>query len=192
MLNLGGIRSYLFDRRDAFVVRWHARQTARTETLAEHHYFVTRDAELIARALHYYGIAEPSISDVVMMAMVHDEPEKETGDISGEAKRLYPELKKVLEKIEAGVIEKLLFNGLPEVLGDYYRNLAMRITQPETDDLEAQIVKYADKLEAYLFAYTEVQQGNSLMQEVVFVVQQELDTLTWDWLTSLRRETGLP
>lgn len=186
------IRNALFDRRDAFVVRWHARQTVRTETLAEHHYFVARDAELIARALHYYHIAEPLIPDVLMMAMVHDEPEKETGDVSGEAKRLYPELKSVLAKIERGVIDNILFSGLPTPLGNYYRALAHRITDPAKDDLEAQIVKYADKLEAYLFAFTEVRQGNGLMVDVVSRITQELDGLTWEWLVELRRETGLP
>lgn len=186
------IRDQLFDRRNAFIVRWHARQTTKTETLAEHHYFVTRDAELIARALVYYKIAKPNIADVLMMAMVHDEPEKEIGDVSGEAKRVYPQLRETLVMIEQGVIDKILYNGLPTAIGDHYRKLTRRITGSQEDDLESQIVKYADKLEAYLFAYTEVQQGNSLMDDVVVRILQELEALTWPWLAELRRETGLP
>lgn len=186
------IRDMLFDRRNAFITRWHARQTQREESLAEHNGFMARDAELIARALHYYGIAKPNILDVMSMALVHDEAEKLLGDVSGEAKRIYPKLKETLCEIEQGIIDTVLFDGLPTPLGDYYRNLAKRITEPLEDDLEAQIVKYADKLEAYLFAYIDVKLGNSLMAEVETRIMQEFEGLTWPWLRELRRETGLP
>lgn len=186
------IRDYLFDRRNGFVFRWHARQTVRQESLAEHHYFVARDTLLICQALLHYGIAEPNTFDAVVIAMIHDEVEKETGDVSGAAKRRYPGLKQKLVEIELGVIDNLLFSSLPDAMGDYYRRMARRISDPDEDDLEVQIVKYADKLEAYLFAKTELDIGNQLMNDVTALIGKELEGLTWPWLCTLRKETGLP
>lgn len=191
------IRDYLYDRRNGFVMRWHARQTQRQETLAEHHYFVTRDALLIGQALRYYHIAEPNLHDIMLMAMIHDEVEKETGDVSGETKRRFPELKKKLNEIERVIIDEQLFNNLPGRIGDEYRALALRVSAgvdggTDSEDLEGQIVKYADKLEAYLFALTELNVGNSLMNPVVAAIEREMEALYWPWLVELRKETGLP
>ncbi len=185
------IKSFLFDRRDAFILRWHARQTQRQETLAEHHYFVTKDAMIIAQALRYHRIANPDLFRVMRLAMVHDAPERHSGDISGEAKRHYPALKAYLRELERHIIEKVLYQELPEEIARFYRSDTMAVSQDE-DSIEVEVVKYADKLEAYLFAVTEVEQGNTLMREVVENVQEELDLLQWDWLQELRKQTGLP
>lgn len=185
------IKSFLFDRRDAFILRWHARQTQRQETLAEHHYFVTRDTLLIAYALRYLGIAVPDVFQAMRIAMVHDAPERYSGDISGDAKRNYPVLKEHLRELECHIIEGVLYEELPDKIARGYRDDTMAISQDE-NTLEVEIVRYADKLEAYLFAVTEVDQGNSLMREVVSGIQEELDLFQWVWLQELRKQTGLP
>lgn len=185
------IATFLNDRRAGFIMRWHARQTIRAETLAEHHFFTTHDALVIADALRYYGIAEPDTMTVLLLAHFHDAAEFESGDVSGRAKREYPALRKVSHEVERHIVEHVLFNDLPTDLADRYRDFARRaIDDPVT--LEQQIVKYADKLEALKFAETEVNVGNSLMTDVVTEVQNECRALDWDWIIRLRRETGLP
>jgi 5'-deoxynucleotidase YfbR-like HD superfamily hydrolase len=67
-----------------------------------------------------------------------------------------------------------------------------RLLHQEYTTLEQQIVKYADSLEALLFAETEVAIGNTLMADVVQQVRGELATRQWPWLVELRKETGLP
>ncbi|MDR7574197.1 MAG: HD domain-containing protein [Armatimonadota bacterium] len=187
-----GVRGHIFDRSDAFIVRWHARLTNRRETLAEHHYFVARNVLMICRALAHYGIAEPNTLDAVTLALVHDAVERITGDVSGRLKRLAPELRAVLVEVERRVIDGMLFPSLPDGIGSYYRALARRASDAGSDDLEAQIVKYADKLEAYLFAKTELDLGNNLMNDVVALIEGELAELRWGWLAALRERTGLP
>lgn len=188
------IREYVENRKPGFITRWHARQVLRDESLAEHHYFVARNTLMICRALSHYGIASPNIEDAVTLALSHDDVEQETGDISGSAKRRYPKLRKLMVGVERDIINGLLYEDLPEELGDYYRRLALRVTEfyDEGTDLEVQIVKYADKLEALLFAQTEVALGNSLMNDVAQLIAREVGELEWDWLRSLRQETGLP
>lgn len=183
------IRDFLFDRRVAFVQRWHARQTIGSETLAEHQYFVARDALLIATALHHYGIAKPLISECVARALVHDEVEKVTGDVSGEAKRAFPAMKEMLSQVEYSIINGPLYAMLPKAMGDTYR--ALTTNAMTHHDLEGQIVKYADKVEAYLFSVTEAAH-NSLFIPVVQQIAGELEELQWPWLISLRQETGVP
>lgn len=185
------IATFLQDRRAAFIVRWHARQTQRTETLAEHHYFVAHDALVIADALYYYGIAQPDVLRVILLAHFHDAPEFESGDVSGGAKRQYPKLREVSKEVDRQIVQHVLFNNLPDDLAERYRGFAHDANSP-ADSLEQQIVKYADKLEALLFAETEVQVGNTLMQDVVREVGLELAELDWPWLVRLRKETGLP
>lgn len=185
------IATFLDDRRAGFIIRWHARQTQRQESLAEHHYYTTHDALVVADALRYYGIAEPDVVTVLLLAHFHDAAEFESGDVSGGAKRDYPKLRKVSHQVDRHIVEHVLFNGLPDKLADRYRDFARQaVLEPKT--LEQQIVKYADKLEALKFAETEVRVGNTLMAEVVTEVQNECRALKWPWLIALRKETGLP
>lgn len=190
--------SFLEDRRVGFILRWHARQTQRQETLAEHHYFVLHDSLVILDALRHYkileklGIDQPDELHVLLMAHFHDMTELESGDVSGAAKRDFPALKRAVDQVERKIAETMLFRDLPDDMAKRYRELACQMATQEYRTLEQQIVKYADKLEALLFAETEVKIGNTLMVEVVQQVREELKVLTWPWLIALRKETGLP
>ncbi len=192
------ILSFLEDRRAGFILRWHARQTQRQESLAEHHYFVLHDALVILDALKHYhileklGLEEPDELQILLMAHFHDAPEFESGDVSGAAKREYPDLARAVRKVERKIADNLLFRNLPDDMAERYRGYVRQMVHQEYRTLEQQIVKYADKLEALLFAQTEVDIGNTLMAEVVEQVKSELKELTWGWLVELRKETGLP
>ncbi len=192
------ILSFLQDRRAGFILRWHARQTQRQETLAEHHYFVLHDSLVILDALRHYkileklGIEQPDELHILLMAHFHDMTELESGDVSGAAKRDFPALKRAVDQVERKIADTMLFRDLPDDMAERYRELARQMATQDYRTLEQQIVKYADKLEALLFAETEVKIGNTLMAEVVQQVHGELDALKWPWLVALRKETGLP
>lgn len=192
------IRDFLLDRRASFVTRWHARQTIRQETVAEHHYLVTHSALVIRDALLYYGIleklglAEPDESQMLLMAHFHDHAEIESGDVSGAAKRDFPDLARAVRKVERRIADKLLFRDLPDDMAERYRGYVRQMVHQEPQTLAQQIVKYSDKLEALLFAETELKIGNTLMADVVSEVKGELKQLRWPWLQELRKETGLP
>ena len=184
------IASYALNRSMAFVSRWHARKTTLVDNLATHHYFVVRNARLVCRALYKYGIAKPDEKLVMDVALVHDEVEEETGDITGRAKRLYPQFRDAVHRIEQQVIPQM-YQELPEPLDKEYADLALFHTfNPEC--LEQQIVRYADKLDAYNFVFHEVAVGNTLMAPVLEEIRRELEQFKWPWLQTLRAETGLP
>ncbi len=191
------ILSFLQDRRAGFVLRWHARQTVRQESVAEHQYFVVHDALVIRDALLHYGILKklglepPDEARMLLVAHFHDHAELESGDISGSAKRDFPDLAKAVHKVERRVADSL-FCALPGPLTERYRDLVRTQMCHEYATLEQQIVRYSDKLEALLFAQTEIRIGNTLMADVVEQVKGELKALSWPWLVELRRETGLP
>ncbi len=192
------ILSFLQDRRAGFILRWHARQTQRQESLAEHHYFVLHDALVILDALRHYHILEkleleePNELHILLMAHFHDAAEFESGDVSGAAKREFPALKRAVDQVERKIADTMLFRDLPDDMSVRYRELVRQMAHREYRTLEQQIVKYSDKLEALLFAETEVKIGNTLMVEVVQEVRKEMKALSWGWLVELRKETGLP
>jgi 5'-deoxynucleotidase YfbR-like HD superfamily hydrolase len=192
------ILSFLEDRRAGFITRWHARQVQRKESLAEHHYFVLHDSLVILDALKHHhileklGVEEPNELQILLMAHFHDASEFESGDVSGAAKREFPDLARAVRKVERKIADSLIFRTLPDEMAERYRGYVRQMVHQDYRTLEQQIVKYADKLEALLFAKTEVDIGNTLMVEVVQQVKNELEELTWVWLVELRKETGLP
>ena len=94
--------------------------------------------------------------------------------------------------IERHIIEDVLFASLPDDLANVYRAEALKASGADESTLEVQIVKYADRLEAYIFAVTEVHMGNGLMTDAATQIRSQLSELEWPWLSALRKETGLP
>jgi 5'-deoxynucleotidase YfbR-like HD superfamily hydrolase len=176
------------DRRAAAVMRWHNTLTLKTESDAEHQFFVAESASLICQLLAHYSIAWPNELDAVTMARMHDKAETEVGDIVGEAKRQYQELSVAARNAERGAVTLVLFEGLPKPIAEHYRRLMRRVLGPPwEDDLEAQIVVYCDRLAAYTFACQEMHLGNSGVKRLVNACYQELQDLTWPWLVELRK-----
>jgi len=193
---MNGVRSYLLDGREAAISRWHGRFTLQTETLAAHHGRCARATAMICHALRELEIAWPDTLAAVEMAMLHDAAEVSTGDVQGWAKLQYPALKETLTRIEHEVIADGLFADLPSGLGDHYRAVAQRIADPVPDDLEAQVVGYADKLEAWRFVQQELRLGNATMHDPTndaeATTAQALARMIWPWLRRLRQATDLP
>lgn len=177
------------DRRAAAVMRWHNTLTLKTESDAEHQFFVAESASLICQLLAHYNIAWANELDAVTMARLHDKAETEVGDIVGKAKRQFPELDTAARGAELAAVTFDLFEGLPEPIAQHYRHLMRRALLPSRveTDLEAQIVLYCDRLAAYTFACQEMHLGNSGVKRLVDVCYQELQEMTWLWLVELRK-----
>lgn len=185
------VREHLTDRSAAAVMRWHTMLTLKTESIAEHQFFVAEAASLICQLLRHYSIAEPSELDAVTMARMHDKAETEVGDIIGGAKRQFEELEKAARVAELRTVRTTLFEGLPEPIARYYQARVHRALLPSKEDLEVQIVLYCDHLAAYTFVCQEVHLGNSDLKELIDVCYQELQDLAWPWLQELRARTDI-
>jgi 5'-deoxynucleotidase len=188
--------NFIADRRESDVTRWHARRTVQRESLAEHHGRTARTTLAVCTALRQYGIALPDVAAALAMALVHDAPEVETGDTPGKVKVDHPALKEALRSVELDVIQNGLYADLPPAVAEQYRRAARRIARPADGDLEAQIVEYADKVEALLFVQAEADLGNDMAtptNDPARTTQAALARLRWPWLLRLRAlEPGLP
>jgi len=187
--------NYLADRRETDVVRWHARRVVQRETLAEHHGRTARTTLALCRALHRLGIAQPDTLTAVAMAMAHDAPEVVLGDMPGLAKVLHPPIKAALQHAEVAVISEL-YADLPPPMRCQYEAEARRIAAPAPDDLEAQVVTYADRFEAWAFIQDEIRLGNGSIRDprndTEATTTAALAKMQWPWLRRLRAATDLP
>lgn len=104
-------------------------------------------------------------------ALVHDDAEMVTGDIQAITKaRMTPQELERLEADERTAIDQLLTNAPAEVHGYSYRQLLEHAAAK--DCIEAQLVSYVDKLDAFCESLHEVYAGNiSLLRSVVFYAQ---------------------
>jgi len=94
---------------------------------------------------------------VALRAMFHDFPETFTGDVYGNVKDKYPELRKVLEEIENKEVSKFFSES-------QFARLSVFTSDSTADDrLEDiyKIVKFCDILERYFFCEEEILLGNS-------------------------------
>ena len=101
-----------------------------------------------------------------VMALVHDDAELYTGDIQSRVKaRATAQAKQKMEDDEKKAIEKLA-KVSPQMVGGYvYKELLLAMV--ERTSVEAQIVIYADKLDAYCESLHEVLAGNLLLLQAV-------------------------
>lgn len=188
------VREHLMDRRAAAVMRWHNTLTLKTESDAEHQYFVAETTSLICQLLLHYGIAVPNELDAVTMARMHDKAEVEVGDIVGRAKRRCMELEGAARTAELKAVRTELFEGLPEPIARHYQALMERALLPSWEDIESQIVLYCDRFAAYSFACQEACLGNERVKRhggLIDTCYQELKDLTWPWLVALREKTDV-
>jgi len=103
---------------------------------------------------------------VKLMAFIHDDLEIIMGDIpSSKRTVLTPEEKILLNETEQNAIEKIT-SRFPTSIGAYsYKELLERYNQIKSDDIEAVIVKYCDKMDAYCEALHEIHAGNATFAE---------------------------
>lgn len=98
-----------------------------------------------------------------LIAEVHDDLEIVMGDIMlGEKLQYTPEQMADLDAKERAAIDEVA-KMFPEMIGEYsYKNLLLRYQNLEATDLEAVIVKYCDKYDAFGEALHEVHAGNAI------------------------------
>ncbi|PIE59590.1 MAG: metal-dependent phosphohydrolase [Desulfobulbus propionicus] len=67
--------------RSGHVTRWHSVRTSRDQTLAEHHYMVTRISSKLARDIFGSSLTDSGLLQIMEYASLHDTPELLTGDL---------------------------------------------------------------------------------------------------------------
>ena len=136
----------------SFIKRYSVIPRIHEESIAEHSFFV---ASIVIQLYEQYNFC---VGLAVSMAIVHDWTESYTDDITVATKRAYPEIAKVVDKVEEKVAKKEFSSEAYKLWQEYKKG----------ESIEAMIVKYADTLQVIQYAQNEVNLGNNkYMQSVV-------------------------
>ena len=125
--------------RSGHVTRWHSVRTSRDQTLAEHHYMVTRISNRLAKEIIGPDLDDSGLLRIMEYASLHDTPELLMGDLPSPLKRHIEQISGDRNPIEA--IEHEIAPWLTEL------KQSIRATHPEY----LLIVKLADIIDALVF-----------------------------------------
>lgn len=147
----------------AIVPRWCIVATTLKDNVATHSFFVTTYSYLIARMIQW-----PGPKDYLMLrAIMHDNDETITGDITGTIKALTENDK--LQEVLADKSEERM-GGLLEA----FYELEDKYNETTIAGADA-IVLVADKLDALLFLILNYRMGNSLVEPAIVGAQKSLE-----------------
>jgi len=73
--------------RSGHVTRWHSVRTSRNQTLAEHHYMVTRISNKLAKEILGPDLKDSHLLQIMEYASLHDTPELLMGDLPSPLKQ---------------------------------------------------------------------------------------------------------
>ena len=177
----------LMSRSTAYLMRWHHRAVTWRESVAEHHALTARMAYEMGLVLEWNGFGVRP-EKLAIAAMYHDEEELVTGDMPAPAKKLMPE--GVMKKVADAAIDTL-WPDYPGDLAGYLREVAH---QSKLNEMEKEVIEYADKLAAFSYVFDTVELGNQKMIDILDHISSDeyLKSMDWEWLTFLRKEWGLP
>ena len=145
------------------IIRYNHRSRLQDESVAEHTCFVSLFCLKIMAQLN---LTHEQERQVLILAALHDTCESMTSDIPHDVKANYPEMQKILDKIEFDYYE----NNWKKYLGDIYK----------PDELVYNILKLADAYSVYQWCLNEKALGNSsdCITEIYFESNNRLKKYT--------------
>lgn len=159
--------AYLF--RMKYIKRWSLMRSVREENIMEHTEEVVSLAHILAVIDNNIYGGNLDVEKTVLIAQYHEVGEVITGDLPTPIKYFNPEIKTAYKDLEFKACEKILAM-LPEELKGEYEPFIL----PDTDSKEYKVVKYADRLAAYLKCVEEVKAGNSEFKKAKNSIGNEL------------------
>lgn len=159
--------AYLF--RMKYIKRWSLMRSVREENIMEHTEEVVSLAHILAVIDNTVYGGNLDVEKTVLIAQYHEVGEVITGDLPTPIKYFNPEIKTAYKDLEFKACEKILAM-LPEELKGEYEPFIL----PDTDSKEYKVVKYADRLAAYLKCVEEVKAGNSEFKKAKNSIGNEL------------------
>ena len=160
---------FAFLNRMKYIKRWSLMRSIREENIMEHSQQVTVIAHALALINNKVYGGNVDVNRVVLLATYHEVGEVITGDLPTPIKYFNPEIKSAYKDLERNACEKIL-GMLPNTLQDEYREYII----PNEDAAEYKLVKYADRLAAYLKCVEEVKAGNSEFKKAKSSIEKEL------------------
>lgn len=160
---------FAYLNRMKYIKRWSLMRSIREENIMEHSQAVAVIAHALALITNKMFGGNVDEKKVVLLAQYHEVGEVITGDLPTPIKYFNPEIKTAYKDLEKGACERIL-SMLPEsVKGDYKEYIL-----PNETSEEYKIVKYADRLSAYLKCVEEVKAGNAEFKKAKTSIGNEL------------------
>ncbi|MGG0655653.1 YfbR-like 5'-deoxynucleotidase [Rummeliibacillus pycnus] len=103
----------------------------------------------------------------------HDFAEVFIGDIKTPVKHASPELKQMISHVEEKMMEKFIFNEIPEEFQEVFFD---RMKEGKDATVEGRLLEFADKLDLFYEAFAELKRGNT-DKEFVSMYQEGLKKL---------------
>ncbi|MCQ2387110.1 MAG: 5'-deoxynucleotidase [Clostridia bacterium] len=160
---------FAFIDRMKFIKRWSLMRSVREENIMEHTEQVAVIAHALALISNKIYNKNVDVNKTVLMAQYHEVSEVITGDLPTPIKYFNPEIKSAYKDLEKGACEKIL-DMLPSELKGEYEQFVL----PDTSCYEYKLVKYADRLSAYLKCVEELKAGNKEFKKAKDSIEKEL------------------
>ena len=160
---------FAYLNRMRYIKRWSLMRSIREENIMEHSQAVAVIAHALALITNKICGGNVDENKVVLLAQYHEVGEVITGDLPTPIKYFNPEIKAAYKDLEKGACERIL-SMLPESLKEEYHEYIL----PDENTEEYRLVKYADRLSAYLKCVEEVKAGNAEFKKAKTSIGNEL------------------
>ncbi|MCC8016444.1 MAG: 5'-deoxynucleotidase [Clostridiales bacterium] len=156
-----------------FINRWSLMQNAFSENIAEH----SHNVAVIAHALCIIGNKKfqknYNCERCALLAVYHDAAEVITGDMPTPVKYYNSDIKNVYKNIETLAGERLI-NMLPN---EFKEDFSPLFNKQEKDKELWEIVKAADRIDAFIKCVNEMRMGNREFEKALKAQQQLIDEI---------------
>ena len=160
---------FAFLNRMKYIKRWSLMRSVREENIMEHSQQVAVIAHALALINNKMFGGNADLNKTVLLAQYHEVGEVITGDLPTPIKYFNPEIKTAYKDLEKVACEKILAMLPEELKGEYEKYIL-----PDCDSIEYKLVKYADRLSAYLKCVEEVKAGNSEFKKAKATILSEI------------------
>ena len=163
------IKFFAFINRMKYIKRWSLMRSVREENIMEHSQAVAVIAHALALLCNKRFGGNVSVEKTVLLAQYHEVGEVITGDLPTPIKYFNPEIRDAYKDLEKNACNKLLEMLPPDLQSDYREYII-----PDGESEEQKLVKYADRLAAYLKCVEEIKAGNSEFKKAKASIEKEL------------------
>ena len=160
---------FAYLNRMKYIKRWSLMRSIREENIMEHSESVAVIAHALALITNRIFGGKVDEKKVVLLAQYHEVGEVITGDLPTPIKYFNPEIKTAYKDLEKGACLRILSMLPDELRGDYEEYIL-----PDETTEEYKLVKFADRLAAYLKCVEEVKAGNAEFRKAKASIGNEL------------------
>lgn len=154
------------------------------ENVAEHSYYVTLLADILAHDIENTFDLEKPLNrlKIMQMALYHDTEEAYTGDLITPVKNKSPELKKEWDKLSSIMMKEGLLHDFPgqHHIVKYIVHIHHVYEEGKYSALENQIVKFADGLQSVVYLLREIGFGNKHIVSILHNVMKGMTNMFGD------------